>query len=77
MGLTPKISAIVAGDAGGGSAKLDYQVAGLLGYNINRRLAIVVGYRYLAVDYRPTDKAGFIYDVAMPGVVAGLTIKIK
>ena len=77
LGLTPKISAIVAGDAGGGSAKLDYQIAGLLGYNINRRLAMVVGYRYLAVDYRPNDKAGFIYDVAMPGVVAGLTIKIK
>ncbi len=77
LGLTPKISAIVMGDAGGGSAKLDYQVAGLLGYNINRRLAIVVGYRYLAVDYRPNDKAGFIYDVEMPGVFAGLTIKIK
>jgi hypothetical protein len=77
LGLTPKISAIVAGDAGGGSAKLDYQVAGLLGYNINRRLALVLGYRYLSVDYRPTGRAGFIYDVAMPGVVAGLTIKIK
>jgi hypothetical protein len=75
--LTPKLSAIVAGDAGGGSAKLDYQVAGLLGYTLNRRLVLVLGYRYLAVDYRPIGNAGFIYDVAMPGLVVGLNIKIK
>jgi len=77
VGLTPKLFAMVMGDAGGGSAKLDYQVAGLLGYTLNRRLVLVLGYRYLAVDYRPTGNAGFIYDVAMPGVVGGLTIKIK
>jgi hypothetical protein len=77
LGLTPKLSAMVAGDAGGGSAKLDYQVAGLLGYTLNRRLVILVGYRYLSVDYRPIGNAGFIYDVAMPGVFVGLNIKIK
>jgi hypothetical protein len=38
---------------------------------------MLIGYRYLAVDYRPTGSAGFIYDVAMPGVVAGLTINLK
>src|SRR5260370_24577588 len=38
LGLTPKISAIIAGDAGGGSANLDYQVAGRLGYTLKRRL---------------------------------------
>jgi hypothetical protein len=42
-----------------------YQVAGLLGYTLNRRLALVLGYRYLAVDYRPNGNAGFIYDVAI------------
>jgi hypothetical protein len=68
---------MVAGDAGGGSAKLDYQIAGLLGYNINRKLVMMLGYRYLSVDYRPNGQAGFIYDVAMPGLVAGLTIKLK
>ena len=77
LGLTPKISAIVAGDAGGGSARLDYQIAGLLGYKLNRKFVMVIGFRYLAVDYRPTGRAGFIYDVAMPGVVAGLTINLK
>jgi len=77
VGLTPKLSAMIMGDAGGGSAKLDYQVAGLLGYTLNRRLALLVGYRYMAVDYRPTGEAGFLYDVAMPGVAVGLNIKIK
>ena len=77
VGLTPKLSAMVMGDAGGGSARLDYQVAGLLGYTLNRRLVLLAGYRYLAVDYRPIGNAGFIYDVAMPGVVLGLTINVK
>jgi len=77
LALTPKLSAIIAGDAGGGSAKLDYQIAGLVGYNLNRKLALVLGYRYLAVDYRPNGNAKFIYDVAMPGLVGGLTIKLK
>ena len=77
VGLTPKLSAMVMGDAGGGSAKLDYQVAGLLGYTLNRKLVLLAGYRYLAVDYRPIGNTGFIYDVAMPGLVLGLTINLK
>lgn len=77
MGLTPKISAVILGDAGGGSARSDYQVAGLLGYQLNRKLVLLAGYRYLDVNYRPTGKASFIYDVAMPGVVLGLTINVK
>jgi hypothetical protein len=77
LGLTPKLSAIVAGDAGGGSAKFDYQVAGLLGYKLNRKLVLLVGYRYLAVDYRASGRAGFLYDVAMPGLGLGLTINLK
>jgi hypothetical protein len=77
LGLTPKLSATILGDAGGGSARSEYQVAGLLGYKLNRRLVLLAGYRYLDVDYRPVDKAGFIYDVAMPGLVLGLTINVK
>jgi hypothetical protein len=49
--LTPKLSAIIAGDASGGSAKLDYQVAGLLGDKLNRKVVLLVRSRYLAVDY--------------------------
>jgi hypothetical protein len=71
VGLEPKVSVMVLGDAGGGSARLDYQVAGLLGYKIGRKCVLLAGYRYLSVDYRPTGKAQFVYDVNMPGVVAG------
>jgi hypothetical protein len=77
LALTPKLSAIIGGDAGGGSARLDYQVGGGLGYKLSRRWVLVAGYRYLAVDYRPTGKPGFIYDVAMPGLVLGATFNVK
>jgi len=77
LGLTPKLSATILGDAGGGSARSDYQVAGLLGYKINPKFVLLAGYRYLDVDYRPTGKPLFIYDVAMPGLVLGLTINVK
>jgi hypothetical protein len=45
------------GDAGGGSARHDYQVAGFLGYQLSRRWAIALGYRYLSVNYRPNGNA--------------------
>jgi hypothetical protein len=77
LGLTPKLSANILGDAGGGSARLDYQVAGLLGYRLSRKVVLLAGYRYLNVDYRPTGKPGFIYDVAMPGLVLGATFNVK
>jgi hypothetical protein len=77
LGFTPKLSAIILGDAGGGSARSDYQVAGLLGYKLGRKTVLLAGYRYLAVDYRSTGKAAYIDDVAMPGLVLGLTINVK
>ena len=77
LGFTPKLSAIILGDAGGGSARSDYEVAGLLGYKINRKVVLLAGYRYLDVDYRPTGKFSFVDDVAMPGLVLGLTINVK
>jgi hypothetical protein len=75
--LTPKVSLIVAGDAGGGSARSDYQVAGLLGYKISRRWVLLGGYRYLSVNYRPAGEDRFIYDVTMPGLILGATFNIK
>jgi hypothetical protein len=56
---------------------LDYQVAGILGYKLNRKLVLLVGYCYLAVDYRASGRAGFLCDVAMPGLGVGLTIDLK
>jgi opacity protein-like surface antigen len=75
--LTPKVFAIIAGDAGGGTARSDYQVGGGLGYQLNRKLSLVAGYRYLHVNYRSTSNNQFVYDVNMPGLVFGAIYKIK
>lgn len=75
--LTPKAFIVVAGDAGGGSARSDYQVGGFLGYKISRKWALVAGYRYLSVNYRPHSADRFIYDVNMPGMVLGATFNLK
>ncbi len=75
--LSPKASAMIFGDAGGGSARLDYQVEGALGYKVSRRWVLLVAYRYLSVDYRPNGNAQFVYDVEMPGVAVGATFNIK
>jgi opacity protein-like surface antigen len=75
--LTPKVFAVIAGDAGGGTAKSDYQVGGGMGYELNRKLSLLVGYRYLHVNYRSTGNDRFIYDVNMPGLVFGAIYKIK
>ena len=75
--LTPKASAMIFGDAGGASARLDYQVGGALGYQVSRRWVLLVGYRYLSVDYRPNSRAMFVYDVNMPGLAIGATFNVK
>jgi hypothetical protein len=77
VALTPKVAVTIAGDAGGATARSDYQVAGILGYQISRRWVLLAGYRYLSVDYRPNGNAQFIYDVNMPGMVLGATFNIK
>ena len=75
--LSRKVSVIVLGDAGGGSSRSDYQIAGLLGYKISRKWNLLAGYRYLSVDYRPNGAKQFVYDVDMPGAVLGATYTIK
>jgi hypothetical protein len=77
LALSPKAFIGVAGDAGGGSARSDYQVGGFLGYKISRKVVLLVGYRYLSINYRPNGKAQFVYDVNMPGLVIGATFNIK
>ncbi len=76
-GLAPKLFLIVVGDAGGGFARSDYQIAGLLRYKISRRWVLLAGSRYLSVDYRPYSPAQFVYDVNMPGMILGATYHIK
>jgi hypothetical protein len=75
--LSPKAFVLIAGDAGGADARSDYQVAGLLGYKISRKVVLLAGYRYLHVNYRPNANAQFVYDVNMPGVVMGATFNIQ
>jgi len=75
--LTPKAFVTIAGDAGGGDARSDYQVGGFLGYQVSRKCILEVGYRYMSVNYRPNAKALFVYDVDMPGLLLGVTIKLK
>jgi hypothetical protein len=68
--LSEKASIMVSGDAGAGGANLDYQALGLLNYNFTRKWGASVGWRYLYVNYRPTDHL-FIFNTAMTGLVAG------
>jgi hypothetical protein len=77
VALSSKAFIAVAGDAGGGSARSDYQAAGFLGYKIGRKCVVLGGYRYLSVNYRPNGKAQFVYDVNMPGLILGVTINVK
>jgi len=62
------------GDIGGFSAaaRLDWQAFGGLGIRFNDRVAALVGYRHLAVDY---SKNGFLYDNALKGIVVGIGIR--
>ena len=73
--LSPKAMIMVLGDAGGGGANLDYQVAGLLGYSIKPTIILQAGWRYLDVNDRPSS--GFVYDVRQSGLQLGVTIHVK
>lgn len=80
--LSPKLSVTVAGDVGGWGAgsQLDYQIVGVLGYRIKPALALQVGYRYLAVNYRNggllAPNTRFV-DLVTSGILAGVMIDLK
>ena len=69
--LGDKAALTVAGDAGAGGANLDYQVLGLLNYQFTQKWGLAVGWRYLDVNYRPTNKQ-FVFDMVTNGPIAGL-----
>jgi hypothetical protein len=70
--LSPKAEFVVAGDVGGWGAgsELDYQVVGLLGYQVKPKLGLLVGWKYLDVNRRTTD---FVFDMAQTGAFVGFT----
>ncbi len=72
--LSSKAVVTILGDAGTGGAKLDYQVAGLLGYKL-KKCMLQAGWRYLDLDYRPGKTA--VADVAQTGLVIGITFNVK
>jgi hypothetical protein len=75
MPLSPKASVMIVGDAGGGGANVDYQVAGALRYKVKPTINLELGYRYLDVNYRPSST--FIYDGATSGILLGVTFTLK
>ncbi len=75
MALSQKATIAVLGDAGGGGANSEYQVAGLLAYKIKPTVVLEGGWRYLDVYYKGGNQ--FIYDVAQSGLLLGVTFNLK
>ena len=73
LALAPKVGIVVGGDAGGGGASLDYQVIGLLNFDLSPKWGLGVGWRYLYVNYSGNNQ--FIYRTTMSGALAGLYYK--
>ena len=73
--LSEKAIVTIVGDAGGGGANSDYQIAALLGYKIGKKYVLQAGWRYLDVNYR--SSSSFIYNTATSGLLLGLTINLK
>lgn len=73
--VAPRFSIAVGGDAGGGGARLDYQVFGVLGFRVAKKWVVQAGYRYIFVNYRPPST--FVYDAAQPGLIVGATWNAK
>ncbi|MCM3902900.1 MAG: hypothetical protein ND866_14435 [Pyrinomonadaceae bacterium] len=59
-------------DVGGGGSKFTYQLFGGLGYNLNKKVALVGGYRALDVNY---DRNNFLYDTSQRGPIMGVGFK--
>jgi hypothetical protein len=74
--LSPRVTLTVLGDAGGGGANSDYQVAGLLGWKF-KKFSLQGGWRYMSVNYRPSGGVRFVYDMATSGSIFGATIPLK
>ena len=75
MRISRKLNVTIGGDAGGGTARSDYQVYGLLGLRVSKKWALHAGYRYMSIDYRP--QTTFIYDMNMSGMLLGATWSVK
>jgi hypothetical protein len=57
----------------GVGSKLTWDTFGALGYQFNKTVSAVAGYRHLEVDY---ENKGFVFDVKLTGPVIGMTIRL-
>jgi len=73
--VSPKVVLTIGGDAGGGTARSDYEAYGLLGFRLSKKWLLQAGYRYMSVNYRPPST--FVYDVSQDGLVLGATWSVK
>lgn len=71
--FSPKIAVFITGDAGGGGANVDYQVASFANYQIKPKWGIGVGYRYLDVNYRNSNQN--VLDLHESGIAFTLIYK--
>ena len=64
------------GDAGGFGvgSRVTWQIYSGIGKEIKRKYSLLLGYRYLDVDY---SNDGFLYDTHMSGLLAGFGIRFK
>ena len=60
------------GDVGGGGSDFTYQIVVSAGVDLHQRYGLMLGYRYLSVDYATTD---FLMDTALRGPLIGFAIK--
>jgi hypothetical protein len=68
--------ASLIGDAGGFGAgsQLTWQIYTGLGKEFKEKYSVLLGYRYLYVDYK---NGGFLYNTHMDGLLAGFAIHFK
>ena len=76
MFVTPKLSIVIAGDAGGGAATPDYEAMGLVGWKVKKCTTLQAGWRYLHVHYRNNNNL-FLYDTTIAGGLVGATFTFK
>jgi hypothetical protein len=76
LNLNKGFFANVSGDAGGFGvgSQLTYQTYAGIGKEFKKRFSVLLGYRYLYVDYK---NGGFLYNVHMQGLQAGFGIRFK
>jgi hypothetical protein len=72
--LGSKASVDILGDGGEGGATLDYQVGGLLNYQVKPKWTLQGGWRYLTVHY---GNDGTLLNASIQGIVIGATYKFK